>query len=97
MLSNVAQPVAVTGAATQAISATRGFLVGYTIRETAGTAAAFRLWDNASTASGTILAVFDVPANGSVDVMYTHEVFCSNGVVLERVSGTTYEGSVRIG
>ena len=97
MLSNVAQPVAMTGGATQAVLATRGFLVGYTIRETAGGAAVFRLWDNASAASGTLLAVISLAANEARDVMYTSEVFCANGVFLERVSGGTYEGSVRIG
>jgi biotin transporter BioY len=96
-METFAQPVALTGGATQVVATGRGYLAGYTIRETAAGAATFRLWDNASAASGTILATISLAASAAVDVVYPMDIAFTNGVFLERVSGSTYEGSVRIG
>lgn len=71
--------------------------LGYSIRETAGSAAVFRLWDNGSAASGTIVDMISLAANDAKAVMHPFGIWLVNGLFIERVSGTTYEGSVRLG
>lgn len=92
-----AAAVALAGGASQVVKATPVKYVGYAIRELAGTTAVFRLWDNVSAASGTIVDVISLAANESRSIALAYPVVVANGLFLERVSGTTYEGSIRIG
>lgn len=81
--------------ATQIVSAVRTRYKGIVVRELAGTACILKVYDHASAASGTIIDIISLAANGvhSSDT----EVTCEKGIFIERVSGTTYEGSVRVG
>lgn len=71
--------------------------VGYTIRETSGAAAVFRLWDNGSAASGTIVDIISLAANEAKSVALPIGIALNAGLFMERVSGTNYEGSIRLG
>lgn len=73
-----------------------GIYAGFSLRETAGAAAVVRLWDNASAASGTPIAVVNLPASTSKDVFFAPGVRFANGLFAEVVSGAV-EGSVYIG
>lgn len=70
-----------------------GIYGGYSLRETAGAAATVRLWDNASAASGTIVATIALVANASRDFIAPQGVRFANGLFAEVVTGTV-EGSV---
>jgi hypothetical protein len=88
--------VALTGSATQVVRAGPAQYAGLSIRETAGSALVLRLWDNASAASGTLVEVITVAASGSATVALPDPIRCAAGLYLERVSGSTYEGSIRL-
>lgn len=89
------QAVALTGS-DQVVSATPSHLMGVTVRETAGSTAAVRVYDNASAASGTILAVVALTANASQTIDFAVPVRAIAGLYVDIVSGTV-EGSVRHG
>lgn len=91
-------PKALVAGATQVISATPNRYKGIVVRETAGGALVLRVWDNATAASGTLIDVVSLAASG-VESRYLPDsgIACANGIFIERVSGTTYEGSVRLG
>jgi hypothetical protein len=91
----VSDQVALTGA-DQVVRTGSAYLAGYTIRETAGAAAAVRIYDHESAASGVILAAVSLAADGSVDVMYPSSLRALRGVFVDVVSGAV-EGSIRIG
>lgn len=94
MGASYARSVALTGS-DQAVLASPGVYRGVCLRETAGSTAAVRLYDNASAASGTLIGAFSLAANGSVDVVYDG-IYVTNGVYADVISGAV-EGSVRIG
>ena len=73
-----------------------GPLSRLTVRDT-GAGCVIRVWDNASAATGTILDVIVVAVTGS-QTTFTSILPCryNSGVFVERVSGSTYEGSVRL-
>lgn len=91
---NYARAIALTGS-DQAVRATAAVYRGIALRETAGSSAAVRVYDNASTASGTVIAAFTLAANASVDVVHDG-VWCVNGIYIDVISGAV-EGSVRVG
>ncbi len=91
-------PIALTGGASQVVSAIPTRYKGIVVRETAGGAMVLRLWNNPAAASGTLIDVISLAANGVASITIPDDgVACSTGLFLERVSGTTYEGSVRLG
>lgn len=85
-------PVNITGTA-QAISATPCTLRGFSIGSTAGSTVT--LYDNASAASGTVLAQFTLAAAGFQHAEFADGVRCSSGVYLS--TGAACQGNVRIG
>lgn len=91
-----AASTALTGA-NQAVLAGPGTYRGVCVRETAAAPAVLRIYDNATAASGTLLDVVALAANGSASLFYPGGgLRASNGVYVQIVSGTV-EGSVRIG
>ncbi|OHV46607.1 hypothetical protein BBK14_01805 [Parafrankia soli] len=88
-----ARSVALTGS-DQAVLAAVGVYRGICLRETAGAAAAVRVYDNPSAASGTVIGAFTLAANASVDVV--HDGIWVTGVYVDVISGAV-EGSVRVG
>lgn len=68
---------------------------GVSVRETAGAAAAVRIYDNTA-ASGTLLATISLPANGSFAETIPDGVRATTGIYWSVVSGAV-EGSVRVG
>jgi len=89
-------PVALVAGATQAVRVGPGTYRGIVVRETSAAALVLRLWDNDDAASGTLVDIVAVPANGVVSTDVA-PVQLSVGLFIERVSGTNYEGSVRLG
>jgi hypothetical protein len=82
----------INGTGTTQVTIGPGVYRGCSIREAAAAAAVVRIWDNTS-ATGTLLAAFSLPANGSFAEVC--EVFFAIGVFVEVGSGTV-QGSVRI-
>lgn len=80
----------------QAVSARPAIYRGFTIRETAGSTAVVRIFDNASAATGTVLEEISLAANESAREFYAHGIAAAAGVYVDVVSGTVV-GSVRIG
>ncbi len=80
-----------------ALVATPTTFCGYSIRETAGAAAVVRIWDNASAASGTLLATVGFPAASASQTKYfgAEGVRAENGIFLETVSGAV-EGAIYV-
>lgn len=70
-----------------------GVLLGISIRETAGSAATVRLFDNTA-GSGTLLGTYGLTALGSLDVDFANARHLSNGVYAV-ITGTV-EGSIFI-
>lgn len=66
---------------------------GCAIGSTAG--ATVVLYDNASAASGTVLASFTLAANGFQPVTIPEGVRCTNGIYLSTTA--TVQGHVRVG
>lgn len=89
-----ARAIALTGS-NQAAASDKSIFRGITLRETAGAAAAVRVYDNTS-AAGTIVAVVALAANASATIAPPDGIFMANGVYISIVSGTI-EGSVWIG
>lgn len=90
--------VALVAGASQAVCPRPTRYKGIVVRETSAAALVLRVWDNASAASGTLLDVISLAANG----VYSSSIAdggiqAINGIFLERVSGTNFEGSVRLG
>lgn len=93
----VAVPL-VAGASQIVLAAGPGRYKGIVVRETSAAALVLRLWDNASAAAGTIIDIVSVAANGVADIKFDDGgIALTNGLFVERVSGTNYEGSVRLG
>lgn len=68
---------------------------GLSVRETAGAAAAARIYDGTS-AAGTLLAAISLPANGSYAFSVPDGIRAATGIYWSVVSGTV-EGSVWVG
>lgn len=90
----IAKPL--VAGATQAVTTGTGFYRGIVVRETSAAALVLRIWDNASAASGTLLDVIVVAANARADSLPPTPIQYVNGIYIERVSGTNYEGSIRL-
>lgn len=88
-----ARAVAVT-ADTQ-VAATRTVYRGCTFRETAGSTASIRVYNN-SAASGTLLCAISLAANASFTEHLEDGVEADLGIYVDVVTGTV-EGSVRVG
>jgi hypothetical protein len=86
-----AAPVNVT--ATGAVSGAACTYRGLSIGSTAGATVA--LYDNASAASGTVLASFTLAANGFQHIDIADGVRCSNGIYLSATAAV--QGHVRVG
>jgi hypothetical protein len=81
------RPVALTGA-DQATLATSGMFGGYNIRNSHATnASTIQIYDNASAASGTLIASLGLAAGVSFDVVYAIPIWCVNGIFVH-VTGT---------
>lgn len=87
--------IALTGS-DQVAYASRAIYCGFSLRETAGSTAAVRVYDNASAASGTLLDTISLAANESAREDYAAGLQAENGIYIDIVSGTV-EGSVRLG
>ena len=86
--------VAVTGDAV--ISAHRTTFVGLSVRNATGAANTVSLYDNASAASGTVIAVVDLVATvGHAWIAVPCGVRCENGLYLDSTGAIT--GSVWVG
>jgi hypothetical protein len=95
MPSNV---IATAVSADTAVSATECTYYGFTFRETSGTATAtVRLYDNATTNSGTLLDTIQLAISESRSDWYGPQgIRAQNGIYAKVVSGAV-EGSVRRG
>lgn len=94
----MATPIALTGSppASQVVVSSPGSYVGWALRETAGAVATVRLYDNSSSASGTLLDTIQLAANESgSEWLSGNGLRFANGVYAQVVAGTV-EGSVRI-
>lgn len=87
--------VALTGADQVARNAPATYR-GFSIRETGGSTAVVRVFDNASAASGTVLDEIALVANESAREFYTPGIRAANGIYIDVVSGAV-AGSVRVG
>jgi hypothetical protein len=87
--------VALTGA-DQAAAPRPCIFRGVVVRETAGAVASLRIFDNASTAAGTVVAAVSLVANEAKDVALPFGVWAEAGLFVDIISGTI-EGSVRVG
>lgn len=94
-MGGLVRAVALTGS-DQVVLAAPGAYRGLTVRETAGSTAAVRVYDHASAGSGTLLETVSLAANASVQLLYPAAVWAVNGIYVDIVSGTV-EGSVRVG
>ncbi len=91
-----ARAIALTGN-DQVVSANPSLYYGFSIRETSGSATALvRIFDNASTNSGTVLDEISLTANQSARELYPDALRAVNGVYLDVVAGAV-AGSVRVG
>lgn len=90
-MANQAQAVNVT--ATGAVVASPTTYRGFSIGSTAG--ATVTLYDNASAASGTVLAQFTLAANGWAADDITDGVRCVNGIYMQ--ASAAVQGHVRVG
>lgn len=90
-------PVALVAGASQVVATGPGVYCGIVVRETSGAALVLRIWDNASAASGTIIDIISLAANARTETFTSIlPLKFTNGVFIERVSGTNFEGSVRL-
>jgi hypothetical protein len=89
-------PLAGSPATSQVVSATPKDYRGFTLRETAGATAVLRIWDNATTSSGTIHETIGLTANESRSEFYSGGMKSAAGIYFQVVSGSV-EGSVRTG
>ena len=93
----IARAVALVPAATQQVAAagTSGYWCGLVVRETSAAALVLRVWDG-PVGTGILIDIVSLAANGVDRTLGTRPVFFANGVIIERVSGTNYEGSARV-
>ena len=94
-MGGVARAVALTGS-DQIVRATAAIFRGLTVHETAGSTAVVRVYDNASGASGTVLAAVSLGANESETIALTVGLYVDAGLFVDVVSGAV-EGSVWVG
>ena len=80
-------------ASSKAIRSGAGQLGGFSVAETAGSTAKIRLWDNATSASGTLVATIPLTANAGLTKEFKWGVRLTNGLFVEVVSGAV-EGSL---
>lgn len=95
-MNTPATAVALTGSDQAIRAAGSGIYLGFSVRETAGSTATIRVYDNASAASGTLLDSIQLAANESAREWYPGGIWFSAGVYVDIVSGAV-EGSVRVG
>jgi hypothetical protein len=93
-MSTIIRPVALT-ASDQLVFTGQTTYWGICVRETAGAVAQVRVYDNTS-ATGTLVDVVALAANGSITIMHPHGLRCFIGVYVDIVAGTV-EGSIRMG
>src|SRR5690606_3157354 len=77
--------VALTGS-DQAVCPNPSGYCGFAIRETAGSTAVVRIYDNASAASGPLIDVVALAANESAREFYPVPIAAQNGVYVDVVS-----------
>lgn len=87
--------VALTGS-DQAVRAAPCGYGGFTIRETAGSSALVRIYDNASAGSGTLLDEIGLNPSESAREYYPDTIVAQAGIYVDVVSGAV-AGSVRVG
>lgn len=92
-MASQSTPVAV--AATGAVSSTPATFRGYSITDTSGAGNTIKLYDNATTNSGTVLASFALTANATREFDVQDGVRCAKGIWLQATGAI--EGNVRIG
>jgi hypothetical protein len=92
-----ARAVALTGS-DQAVKTSHAIYRGFSIRETSGSAAAtVRVYDHASSASGTLIDTIQLAAGESAREWYDGGgIWVENGIYVDVVSGAV-EGSLRVG
>jgi hypothetical protein len=90
-----AQAIAYNVTATAAVVAIPCTYRGLSIRDASGATNTVKLYDNASAASGTVLAAFQLAANASALDSVPDGVRCANGIYLQATGAI--EGSVRVG
>jgi cyanophycinase-like exopeptidase len=83
--------------ATQIVSANRTRYKGIVVKETSAGAAVLEVYDSASAASGTLVDIITLASGGTANLFYPDGIDCQFGIVIKRVSGTNYDGSVRVG
>lgn len=88
-------PIPLVVGASQQIITGPGFYKGGVVRELSAAPLVLRVWDGTS-ATGTIIDIISVAANAVVTSFNDDSVAFSKGVFVERVTGTNYEGSLRI-
>ncbi len=93
----ILQGIPLTGS-DAAVLATPGLVGGYSVRNThAANAATLALYDNASAASGTLIASMTLAAGEELDVVYSHAKKAQNGVYADFGGTGSIEGTVWIG
>ncbi|RSD26351.1 hypothetical protein [Amycolatopsis eburnea] len=92
-MTSQAEPRNVTG--TGAVSAGPCTFRGLSLRDTSGSANVVTLFDNASAASGTVVATIALAANGSGHVNAPDGLRCAAGLYLQAAGALV--GSVWVG
>lgn len=90
-----AQAVAKNVTATGVVSASPCTFRGLSLRDTSGVANMVDLFDNASAASGTVVATVALAANGSENIPVPDGVRCAAGLYLQATAAVV--GSVWTG
>jgi hypothetical protein len=91
--SEAADAVAVTADAV--VRAASAVYRGCNFRETASAAAIIRIYDNATTNTGTLLETINLASLGTFSTFYDPGVLAANGIYVDIVSGAV-EGSIRV-
>lgn len=90
------QTIALTGS-DGAHRAAATLLAGFVIQETGGASAAtIRVYDNASAASGTLVAAANLAAGGSSTVAFFRPINCVNGLYVDVGGSGVIAGSLLI-
>jgi hypothetical protein len=95
MSSPTTKAVALTGS-DQAVRAATADYRGFAVRETAGSTAVIRIYDDPDSANGTLLDTIALTANESMAAYYSPGIAATTGIYVDIVSGTV-EGSIRVG
>jgi len=82
--------------ASGAVRLVPGTLMGYTVRETAGTDAVVNVYDNTSAATGALLATIGLGPKESRDINFDRGRTASNGIYVEVSSGSNVLGSLMV-